>query len=176
MQGVELYKSLAPILWSDVDETRQFPIDRPLLAHYTSVANLVNIVKGGELWFSNPLNMNDYEEMRYGLGEGMRAAQSHEKFQQTCEELNCYAEFIENLSACYRRFESEHAFDTYVVCLSRHEEVNDIDGVSRCGEDTAGTGAEWRSLSIQTRSTQTKPSRSLLRPSPTALQRSEKHG
>lgn len=141
MQGTELYNALVPALWGDVDEDKHFPVAQPLLAHYTSVANLVNIVKGAELWFSNPLNMNDYEEMRYGLSEGMRAAESHALLRATCEEHGYYAEFIESLSTCYRRFESEHAFDTYVVCFSKHDEAKDVDGRLSMWRGYGGNGS-----------------------------------
>jgi hypothetical protein len=46
--------------------------DPPLLAHYTSIPVLENILEEETVWFSNPLFMNDVEEMRFGLVEGRR--------------------------------------------------------------------------------------------------------
>ena len=46
--------------------------DQPLLAHYTSIRVMESILKNGEVWFSNPLFMNDLQEMKSGLNEGMK--------------------------------------------------------------------------------------------------------
>ena len=43
---------------------------RPLLAHYTSITTLKDILKRQEVWLSNPLFMNDLEELRFGIIEG----------------------------------------------------------------------------------------------------------
>jgi hypothetical protein len=45
---------------------------QPLLAHYTSIKVMENILTTSEVWFSNPLFMNDLQEMRFGLAEGTR--------------------------------------------------------------------------------------------------------
>ena len=47
--------------------------ERPLLAHYTSLNVLEKIIQNGELWFSNPLFMNDMQEVRFGMLEGRKA-------------------------------------------------------------------------------------------------------
>ena len=44
---------------------------RPLLAHYTSIKVMESILSTSEIWFSNPLFMNDHQEMRSGLEAGM---------------------------------------------------------------------------------------------------------
>ena len=44
---------------------------KPLLAHYTSIQTLEKIVQTSELWFSNPLFMNDLEEVRFGMLQGV---------------------------------------------------------------------------------------------------------
>ena len=43
-----------------------------LLAHYTSLEVLEKIMTN-EIWFSNPLFMNDLQEVRFGMGEGLKA-------------------------------------------------------------------------------------------------------
>jgi hypothetical protein len=43
---------------------------KPMLAHYTSVENVEKVLRSDEVWFSNPLFMNDWEEMRFGIYEG----------------------------------------------------------------------------------------------------------
>jgi hypothetical protein len=50
--------------------------DRPLhLAHYTSLEVLEKIMITDEIWFSNPLVMNDYTEVSRGLSEATRIAE-----------------------------------------------------------------------------------------------------
>jgi hypothetical protein len=58
---VEKTNALFSPLWSDVDSAQTFPSARPLLAHYTSMANLERILSTNQIWFSNPLYMNDWE-------------------------------------------------------------------------------------------------------------------
>jgi hypothetical protein len=41
-----------------------------LLAHYTSIDVIEKILRSEEIWFSNPLFMNDLDEMRFGMLEG----------------------------------------------------------------------------------------------------------
>ena len=43
--------------------------NHPLLAHYTSIDVIEKILRSEEIWFSNPLFMNDLEEMRFGMLE-----------------------------------------------------------------------------------------------------------
>ncbi len=49
-------------------QTKTSPDQPLLLAHYTSVETVERILRDEELWFSNPLYMNDLEEMRAGIG------------------------------------------------------------------------------------------------------------
>ncbi len=46
--------------------------EKPILAHYTSVEVAERIIATETLWFSNPLYMNDYEELRWGISEVAR--------------------------------------------------------------------------------------------------------
>lgn len=47
--------------------------ERPLrLAHYTSLEVLEKIIQTEEIWFSNPLFMNDYEEVQFVLNQSLQ--------------------------------------------------------------------------------------------------------
>lgn len=48
-------------------ETKESPNQPLLLAHYTSVQVVEQILTKGEVWFSNPLYMNDLDELRAGV-------------------------------------------------------------------------------------------------------------
>ena len=65
--------SLCQGLYADILEENEFYQRKPHLAHYTSLAALENILKSEELWFSNPLFMNDLEEVRFGNRIGVAA-------------------------------------------------------------------------------------------------------
>ncbi|VVE44147.1 hypothetical protein PHO31112_04311 [Pandoraea horticolens] len=136
-----LISALHSPLYSDIDVSKHLPQKRPLLAHYTSVDNLRNIVVGEELWLSNPLSMNDYEELYFGLQHGLQAIHAHKELAQTCEALHCYNEFTSALDACSRRFDSEHALDTYVACFSEHDPIRDADGRLSMWRGYGGNGS-----------------------------------
>jgi hypothetical protein len=48
----------------------------PLLAHYTSIKAMEAILKTNKVWFSNPLFMNDLQEVRFGITEGAGSLRS----------------------------------------------------------------------------------------------------
>ena len=50
-------------LYDDLRGDDSFPTRRPLLAHYTSVTVLEAILRNNDVWFSNPLFMNDMEDV-----------------------------------------------------------------------------------------------------------------
>jgi hypothetical protein len=97
---------------------------RPLLAHYTSIKVMENILSTSEVWFGNPLFMNDLQEMRFGLGEGtryfadinnlMKAAGTRERTQILQQAYLHY----------FSHFDMHQAFDTYIFCLTEHEPSN----------------------------------------------------
>ena len=68
---------IATALCSDIPTTNNFPSQRPLLAHYTSVSTLEKMLLANELWLSNPLYMNDWEELRFGMNAGADEFRTH---------------------------------------------------------------------------------------------------
>jgi hypothetical protein len=54
-------------LFADLRPENAFPNKRPLLAHYTTIQALEKILTNNELWFSNPLFMNDMKAVRFGV-------------------------------------------------------------------------------------------------------------
>jgi hypothetical protein len=91
--------------------------DTPLLlAHYTSVDVAEKILRKEEIWFSNPLYMNDLEEMRTGVLLGAeifpefakKASETDTGFQLLTHAYNHYLSVLSN----------DGVLDTYVFCLS----------------------------------------------------------
>ena len=114
-------------LYADLDPSGSFPAKRPLLAHYTSLAVLEKILETEEVWFSNPLLMNDIEEVRFGIGRGSNLVHDNADLRSACETPARVDLFNRAYEDCFQRFENEHAFDTYVFCLSEHD-PKDFDG------------------------------------------------
>jgi hypothetical protein len=108
----------------DINDLEFLIEKRPLLAHYTSISVLEKIMKTGEIWLSNPLFMNDLEEVRFGLQQGARLFLQSEAVTQVCGTTARYNRIKHAFSHFYNQFDLEHAFDTNVFCLSEHEPTN----------------------------------------------------
>ncbi|KQU95209.1 DUF2971 domain-containing protein [Devosia sp. Root105] len=100
----------------------------PLLAHYTSISTFEAIVKNDEVWFSNPLFMNDIEEVRFGIQEGTDAYYFSDEIATALGGDDTVADFRACLDNCVKNFEVNHVFDTYILCLSEQDR-SDEDGL-----------------------------------------------
>lgn len=126
-------------LWSDLDERETFPTKRPLLAHYTTISAMERIMCTNEIWFSNPLLMNDVEELRFGIQQGTRAFHESEDLRTACRTSSRWDILASAFEQCYAEFEGQHAFDTYVLCFSEHDAGN-FDGVLSMWRGYGGNG------------------------------------
>ncbi|SDX58973.1 Protein of unknown function [Collimonas sp. OK242] len=123
----EIFRSFDP-LWADIQNSDSFPAKRPLLAHYTSISTLECIMANDEIWLSNPLYMNDMEELRFGILEGARAFRQNEAIKTACGNSNRYNLTLDAFEAKLKQFSEEQAFDIYVFCLSEHDAAKNSDG------------------------------------------------
>ncbi len=121
MTESEIYKKL----FSDLKTENDFPNVKPYLAHYTTLANLEKILANDEIWFSNPLFMNDKEELRFGLNESLWAFRESEHIKK----LNQSDNLLTYFESLYNDFDENDVLDTYIFCLSHHENVEDCDGL-----------------------------------------------
>ncbi|MFT4097771.1 MAG: DUF2971 domain-containing protein [Rhodoblastus sp.] len=126
-------------VFADLQHTPQFYDKKPLLAHYTSIATLEAILRNNEFWFSNPLYMNDLEEVRFGINEGVTAFLSSGLIEAACGTKERATAFRQSLSFTHSRFDREHAIDTYVFCLSEHD-PSDTDGLLSMWRGYAANG------------------------------------
>ena len=127
-------------LFADVQTDSTFPAKRPLLAHYTSLQTLELIMRNDEVWFSNPLCMNDYEELRFGMNEGAAAVRRHSGIRTACGSDVRHQLLVNAFDEHFREFDENHAFDTYVLCFSEHDPANN-DGVLSMWRGYGGNGA-----------------------------------
>lgn len=121
MENDEKYDMFVSVLYKDLREDDQFYNIKPYLAHYTTLQNLENILYSREIWLSNPLFMNDLEEIRFGISEGVDAFSNSETIKKALGSPERYQVFIATLNHYLREFEEKHLIDTYVFCLSEHD-------------------------------------------------------
>jgi len=97
-----------------------------LLAHYTSVATIEQILKNNAIWLSNPLYMNDLQELRGGLAVALQ------KFPEVALVAGRTVARAQILTTAFNffvaHFDSETSLDTYIFCLCNHE-PGDTDGL-----------------------------------------------
>jgi hypothetical protein len=132
MTDEEIFKLFNP-LWADLQEFESFPKKRPLVAHYTSISVLEAMLLHNEIWFSNPLLMNDWEEVSFGIQEGIRLFMNSPEIESASQSTERFELLRSALWSYYITFVNEHMPDTYVLCFSKHEK-----------EDTDGLLSMWR--------------------------------
>jgi hypothetical protein len=124
MTNEEIHSLFNQRLFGDVNEDKTFPKIRPVLAHYTSIQALEQIIATEEIWFSNPLFMNDMEELRFGVLQGNRLFNESEAVKAACRtpaRLNALTHYF---NFYFNQFDAEQALDVYVFCLSKHDPAN----------------------------------------------------
>lgn len=133
------YSEIFNSLWNDIDEKTTYPNARPILAHYTSIDNVENILRTDEIWFSNPLNMNDYEELRYVVLEANSMFYENNllinAFKKP-EELNSFQNHFKHF---FDKFSNQHCLDVYAFCFSEYAEA-DVNGLLSMWRGYGGNG------------------------------------
>jgi len=114
-------------LWADLRPEDSFPVKKPLLAHYTTIQTLEKILSSNEVWFSNPLFMNDNEEVRFGVLQANEIVLTSHRLVDACRTQERAMRFKNEFTHLFNQFANEHVFNTYVFCLSNHER-DDNDG------------------------------------------------
>jgi Protein of unknown function (DUF2971) len=138
---LEVFREFARALFTDVRPKDGFNVKKPLLAHYTSLSTLEQIVTNDELWFSNPLYMNDFEELRFGMQEGLSAFRENiGEMAKACRSAESGTKLVRTIEDLFRDFELVHSFDIYVTCFSAHDH-NDNDGLLSMWRGYGGNGS-----------------------------------
>ncbi|MXS83834.1 DUF2971 domain-containing protein [Nitrosomonas oligotropha] len=129
-------------LWDDYDNSKDYPDQRPLLAHYTSISTIEKIINSNELWLSNPLFMNDWEELRFGMNTGADSFRTNPLIANACGSTAMHSALMQAFDKIFHRFANDHAIDTYILCFSEHD-LTDADGLLSMwrGYGEIGSGA-----------------------------------
>lgn len=139
MTEQEITTLLMPVFGELDEDFHSLLARRPLLAHYTSIDVLEKIMKDEELWLSNPLFMNDLEELRFGIFEGARQIEQSDAVKKLCGS-QARIDILKNaFISYYSQFDREHALDVYLFCLSEHEPSN-MDGLLSMWRGYGGSG------------------------------------
>ncbi len=138
MHDPSLDQALAADLWADM-QPEPPPERLPLLAHYTSVRTLERIAQTGEIWFSNPLYMNDVDELRYGMNLGLHAVRTHPGLREACPRDH-YNALLDAFDKLFTDFDNESAFDVYVFSCSEHDAGIGDDGLLSMWRGYGGDG------------------------------------
>lgn len=115
------------VLWNDYDDEMEFPNQTPLLSHYTSIRNFESMMKSEEMWFANPLTMNDTEELLFGMRQGEVEFKNSKALFEACGNQETFFKLQNLFNYHHNNFGRNHAFDTYILCFSEHEK-DDYDG------------------------------------------------
>lgn len=135
-----LIQALHTALWADLEEDVEFYNARPQLAHYTSLEVLERILETNEIWFSNPLVMNDYEEVTWGIRNAFDVIRQGDGIRIACGTTGRHAVFLESLAEQIALYDREHLFNTYILCFSEHDREND-DGLLSMWRGYAAQGS-----------------------------------
>lgn len=115
-------------VWSDLDPSKEFWKVKPLLAHYTSIAVMEQILKHDQIWLSNPLYMNDHEEVRFGIENASAFVRADTSVLsavlRTPQRRLLFLQHFEQLLGKFY----EDVLDTYVFCWCQHDPT-DNDGL-----------------------------------------------
>ena len=111
--GTKFHDLFHNAMWGDFDRKSCFPSQKPLLAHYTSLNTLESICKSNEIWFSNPLCMNDYEELRFVLSSGKDAFLKCKSLRAACKTKARHKLICSNFSSFFSNLENGYVLDTY---------------------------------------------------------------
>ena len=112
------------------------------LAHYTSLSAVERILDSRQFWLSNPLYMNDLEELRLGMHLGAAIFRQSDDLRRACKSQDAHEHLLSQFERLFAEYDQTQALDAYVLCLSKHDETL-ADGVLSMwrGYGSHGNGA-----------------------------------
>jgi hypothetical protein len=159
MNDIEVVQAFEP-LYADIIPEEEFYNKKPLLAHYTTIHTAEQIVKCKQLWFSNPLYMNDIEEVALGLVQGEQAIVSSPAIATALVTPQRREIFLRAYGHYSNYYIENHLADTYVLCFSEHD-PKDNDGLLSMWRGYGGNG-NGVSIVIDTAKMNALPTSSLI--------------
>jgi hypothetical protein len=90
----------------------EMPSPPRLLAHYTSINVMESILQTRQIWFSNPLFMNDLQEVRFGIREGHRLFSNMDLLKKAVSSDQRIGIVGNAFTAFFGNFDTNEVFDT----------------------------------------------------------------
>lgn len=112
-------------LYDDVNKEDEFSKKKPLLAHYTSFDSLEKILRSEEIWLSNPLFMNDIEEVVFGFTNAAQIFRDSQIIRDALVTPERFEKFLYYYDYYVNKFEEEGLLDTYAFCFSEHKQQDE---------------------------------------------------
>lgn len=109
------------VLTSELSEIHDITNTKPLLVHYTNMHVVESILKNSVLWLSNPLLMNDHQEVAFGIHMALNEALASQSLRESFLSEESYRKFLNILNRLYNDYGSHEVKDLYVACFSEHE-------------------------------------------------------
>ena len=110
----------------------------PLLAHYTSIAIVETVLRTKTFWLSNPLLMNDHQELSYGVNTALGLARQHEPLNTALGSDQRQRLFFERFDFDFHILGTDQVRHLYVGCFSEHQNP---DGILSMWRGYGGDGA-----------------------------------
>lgn len=121
----EEWLSLIKKRFIDLDKISES--DSPLFAHYTSLQAYEKIIIGENFLFSNPLLMNDTQELMFGLNLGRNLLENFQPDKNFLDKIGGKSEFskiLKNFIHLFDTYENSQLNNTYVLCFSEYNETD----------------------------------------------------
>ncbi len=140
MEDDTTYQKIWNQLFEDLIAQDKLKTTRPFLAHYTSMYNLESILKNNEIWLSNPLFMNDLEEVRFGVNNGAAAVIESPAIKRALGNEHRFNIFKYNFEHYFNEYSQTGVMDTFILSLSR-QKADDRDGILSMWRAYAANGS-----------------------------------
>jgi hypothetical protein len=121
--------------------------------HYTSAEAAINILRSKEVWMRKSSCMNDFSEVQHGLNCLIKTYNSEagEVFKRTLN--NIFDGLVANIEELFNGWIPHFQINTYFVCLSEHNDLEDSFGrlsMWRAYSETTGVALVMNSLPFLT--------------------------
>jgi hypothetical protein len=133
------YKEIAELISSDIRNDESYIALRPTLVHYTSVETAFNILSNKEIWMSNPLNMNDHEEVSFVMINAENIVLNDDNIKESFSKIHQYEEFKYMVRKYFEKYKSESVIDNYIFCMCEYNK-NEPDGTLSMWRSYASDG------------------------------------
>jgi len=135
--GAEREREIRVFLPSLYERVGQALASGQRFVHYTGAAAAVSMIRNGEMWLRNTQCMNDFSEVRHGLELLGRAYRSTAGERLTGFFESIFPGIRKEVGERMEALADTVAFDTYISCVSEHDDH----------EDGVGRLSMWRAYS-----------------------------